>query len=88
MKEKPSFLEQWEVDSGRCEEIAEAACADELVLPPEELLELLFIFARYDEKHRGYLAELIAEKTYPYSKDGQRAIKQIIERAKKKGGAA
>lgn len=86
MKKKPSFLEQWEADGERVEEIAFAACADGLVCSPEELLELLFIFARYDEKSRGFLAERIAEETYPYSRDGQQAIEQMIGRAKKKGG--
>lgn len=87
MKKRPT-AQQYEADRERAGELAFVACAEGLVFTPGDLLELLFILAKYEGKDRHWLAEAIAEETYAYSPEGQKAIEQLIDTAKKKGGTA
>lgn len=87
-KTPPGKLEPFEQDVTRAREIAFDLVLDGIAVPPEEVLELIFIVLKYEDRpsERRTLIEEIAEELYPQTSEGSKAIENLIARQRNVAG--
>jgi hypothetical protein len=77
----------WGEDAKRVEWLAVNVGVEGFTHRPEEVIELLTIFHRYDANDREELIRVVARALYPFSKQGNKSIERFIRRAGKGAGA-
>ncbi|HEX8843088.1 MAG TPA: hypothetical protein VF791_00380 [Pyrinomonadaceae bacterium] len=54
---------------------------------PADLLEMLFIFKKYDQLEQDDMITLVADAIYPLTDEGSSAVRLFLKRAERKAGA-
>jgi hypothetical protein len=79
-------FEQYKKDVETIKSLALVTSCEGLQHGPEDVLEMLLIFGKYDNDDREEMLMLIAMEIYPHSVEGSSAIDLFIKRAKRKIG--
>jgi hypothetical protein len=79
-------FEQYKKDVETIKSLAIVSSCEGLQRSPEDVLEMLLIFGKYDDDDRDEMLMLIAIEIFPHSVEGSSAIDLFIKRARRKVG--